>query len=85
MYAYILVCSSPTFNFALAKTIFSEVFPKTLSSAMGLGFMGSFGFGMGWKSWSFQAIGLFLSSYVLFINIPRNNVSAPDPMFAYME
>ena len=51
---------------------------------MGLGFMGSFGFGMGWKSWSFQGIGLFLSAHVLFIR-PRNNISAPGPMFAIME
>ena len=84
MYAYKLVCSSPTFHFALAKAIFSEVFPKTFGSAMGLGFMGSFDFGMGWKSWSFQAIGLFLSSHVLFIRL-RNNISAPGPMFAIME
>ena len=55
----------PLSTLLLLKAFFQRFFPKTLSSAMGLGFMGSFGLGMGWKSWSFQAIGLFLSSYVL--------------------
>ena len=81
VYAKSWGCKGPVLYLSLFRTIFSAIFSRQETNAMGLGFSGSFGLGMGCVSCSFQVEGLVLCVCVLFMSLRR--ISSPGvPRFA---